>query len=337
MLRSLEFAESMRKPIMFLWVNPPGAVILMFSLVLHMLLGFVAIYQRRSWRMGSYDAVQLMSSLIILPLLMSHIVFNAISHDITGQSFNYYTAMYTFWVLSPWSGLKQVLVVIACWVHGAIGMVTWLRLKPWWPKYGYLANLFMVLLPVLSLLGFVAGGYEILILVDEGFEVSFTAPGVPSEKIIEASALTRSISETGYLVYFSVLGLLLCACLYKLFGNRKEVHLYYRSGMKASGKNGLSLLEIAHRNDIPHANLCNGRGRCGTCRVRILQAKPELPEASKLEVGTLKRVDAAADERLACQTCPASGKVHLERVYSPDLEQYYNQATDNNNKSVETA
>jgi adenylate cyclase len=33
---------------------------------------------------------------------------------------------------------------------------------------------------------------------------------------------------------------------------------------------GLSLLEASLRNGVPHAHVCGGRGRCSTCRIRIL-------------------------------------------------------------------
>ena len=42
-----------------------------------------------------------------------------------------------------------------------------------------------------------------------------------------------------------------------------------RGGATAQGRWGLSILEFSRLNDVPHANVCSGRGRCGTCRVHV--------------------------------------------------------------------
>ena len=34
--------------------------------------------------------------------------------------------------------------------------------------------------------------------------------------------------------------------------------------------NGLTLLEIAKNNNIPHVNACGGEGKCTTCRLLVL-------------------------------------------------------------------
>lgn len=66
----------------------------------------------------------------------------------------------------------------------------------------------------------------------------------------------------------------------------------------------MTILEISRVNGIPHASLCGGRGRCGTCRIRIVDGGEVLPAESKLEQATLKRVGADVDTRLACQPIP---------------------------------
>src|SRR5579864_2534159 len=42
--------------------------------------------------------------------------------------------MLVYWKQAPLNGLRQVLVVSAAWIHGCVGLHTWLRLRPWWPK-----------------------------------------------------------------------------------------------------------------------------------------------------------------------------------------------------------
>jgi adenylate cyclase len=58
------------------------------------------------------------------------------------------------------------------------------------------------------------------------------------------------------------------------------------------------------RHDIPHAHVCGGRGRCSTCRIRILGDLSALPPASAAEQAVLDRVGAGVGVRLACQLRP---------------------------------
>jgi adenylate cyclase len=52
---------------------------------------------------------------------------------------------------------------------------------------------------------------------------------------------------------------------------------------------------------------CGGKGRCSTCRIRILSDLSGLPQSSAREAFVLERVGAAADPavRLACQLRPS--------------------------------
>lgn len=50
--------------------------------------------------------------------------------------------------------------------------------------------------------------------------------------------------------------------------------------------------------------MCGGRGRCSTCRVRVLSGAAQQPPPSVQEGATLARFDAKPDVRLACQLRP---------------------------------
>ncbi|MGH6932622.1 MAG: adenylate/guanylate cyclase domain-containing protein, partial [Dongiaceae bacterium] len=65
-------------------------------------------------------------------------------------------------------------------------------------------------------------------------------------------------------------------------------------------------LEASRMAGIPHASVCGGRGRCSTCRVRISSGIEKLPPASEAELKVLRRVGAAPNVRLACQTRPTA-------------------------------
>jgi adenylate cyclase len=69
---------------------------------------------------------------------------------------------------------------------------------------------------------------------------------------------------------------------------------------------GLTVLEASLRNNVPHAHVCGGRGRCSTCRIRILGDLSALPPASAAEQAVLDRVGDAVGVRLACQLRPTT-------------------------------
>jgi adenylate cyclase len=67
---------------------------------------------------------------------------------------------------------------------------------------------------------------------------------------------------------------------------------------------GFTILEASRYHDMPHESVCGGRGRCSTCRIRIIDGAQFLPEPDLLERRTLERVGAPPNVRLACQVRP---------------------------------
>jgi adenylate cyclase len=80
----------------------------------------------------------------------------------------------------------------------------------------------------------------------------------------------------------------------------------YPDGREIAVPFGMSILEASQLCGIPHASVCGGRGRCSTCRVRVLVGIDKLPPASPQETAVLARAGAAVDVRLACQLRPTA-------------------------------
>jgi len=90
----------------------------------------------------------------------------------------------------------------------------------------------------------------------------------------------------------------------------RPLSVTYDGGVRAQGRFGVSILEVSLLNDVPHAHVCSGRGRCGTCRVRVEHGAEQLSAINDQERATLARVHAAPGDRLACQA----------RVLGPGIE-----------------
>ncbi|OAN49124.1 hypothetical protein A6A04_03120 [Paramagnetospirillum marisnigri] len=68
---------------------------------------------------------------------------------------------------------------------------------------------------------------------------------------------------------------------------------------------GESVLETFRAHGIPHASVCGGKGRCTTCRVRVLDGVESVAPPEPLEIEALSRIGAPPEVRLACQLRPA--------------------------------
>ena len=80
----------------------------------------------------------------------------------------------------------------------------------------------------------------------------------------------------------------------------------YPGGRVVVAPRGFSILETSRWAGIPHASSCGGRGRCSTCRIRIVAGEASVPEILPAERETLDRIKAPAHVRLACQLRPSA-------------------------------
>ena len=78
-----------------------------------------------------------------------------------------------------------------------------------------------------------------------------------------------------------------------------RVTLSYPSRRAVTVPMGTTVLEASRIAGIPHASVCGGKGRCSTCRIRVLQTSAPLPPVDDSERKVLMRIDAGDDVRLA--------------------------------------
>lgn len=100
-----------------------------------------------------------------------------------------------------------------------------------------------------------------------------------------------------------------------------SIEISYSSGQRVHVPKGYSVLDASRRARIPHASICGGRGRCTTCRVRILRGAKGLPKPSPSEVSALARFGVGPNVRLACQLRPPSD-VSVLLLLPPNVTAY---------------
>jgi adenylate cyclase len=287
-----------------IWQSVPGALVLYAALLIHMGLGFWALYERRQFRWTRLEASQLALGLTIPFLLADHVIGTRVSLSLFGTDKGYAQELYKFWVGPPPAGALQAILLIIVWIHGSIGIRSWLALKPFYPRVKNLLLSAAVLLPALALLGYFQGGR----LTREAAESpSWRAENLTPEHVGTAgenTLLVRTRNETLAALAALLAGALLARGARRFRERWGGTILLTYPDRAIRVKRGLSVLEASLLNNIPHAHVCGGRGRCSTCRIRILGDSTDLPPISAAEEAVLERVHAGDGVRLACQLRP---------------------------------
>lgn len=325
---SLDWVEASRPYFMAIWSNPVGGNVLLIAILIHLVLGLHALYLRNTLRMSAHDLVQFGSAIIILPLLIPHAWGIVGGMTLLNFKLTFPIMLQLFWIETPLEGLRQVALVVVMWVHACIGLFTWLKLKPWWPKLAPYIYPLAVAIPTLALLGFAEGGNKALELMRAGTLLTPEAadPSVQLDGPTFAANYAFLIKVKWGLLYgyTALLAAILVARYFRLqaIGGIVEIQYDNRWGAPriVATKAGTSVLEIAIANDIPQAHLCRGRGRCGTCRISVKKTDQDLPTPSELELATLERLGCAPETRLACQLRPEAGNITIEQLVEPDIE-----------------
>ena len=298
-LVSIDTAETASDILMAPWRNPVGGVVLLLAALTHLGLTLLALYRRRSLVMPVKEAAQLLLGLAIPVLIAEHVLGTKIYGAMTGGDANYAFVANALWVQMPLTGVKQVVAVLVIWAHGCIGIYFWLRYRSGFASAAPYLLVFAALLPTLALLGFVNAGRAV------EATPAIADQGVPQAVLDAVTAAKIRGLYVVYTVYGAILGLVLTLRILRTRRERRDlVEVRYPDGRSIRVPKGFSVLEASRLAGIPHHAVCGGRGRCSTCRVRVLEGISQLPPPELLEQATLARIHAEPDVRLACQLRP---------------------------------
>jgi len=288
-----------------IWRNPLGTILLYGSVLVHFLLALWALFQRRSFRrLGRGDWAQILLGFVVPPLIFIHVVGTRGVNAWFGTNDSYEYVLLVIWVFYPMEGVIQIAALAAAWLHGCIGLRGWLRLKPWYGRAQPYLFAAALLIPILAFLGFVEAGREVDYLYREpGW---FAVAQARIHFATQAQAASLYAARRGFLVGYALLVILVLAArqLRDYLRRLNAVMVTYADGEIVELHRGSTILDASRQAGIPHASVCGGRGRCSTCRVRILAGLEQLPPPDLNEIRVLQRVGAPPNVRLACQTRP---------------------------------
>ena len=248
--------------------------------------------------------------------MANHVIGTRVALSEFGLEKGYAQELANLWVGNPLLGALQAILLLIVWIHGCLGIHFWLRLKSFYPRVKELLLSIAVLLPALALLGYYQGGERTLLSVQDPLwrarNMSPEHVGTPAQNAVLVEERTRTLEFLAL-----ALAVTLSARAFRQWRERRvgSIRLTYPDRTIRVAR-GFSVLEASLINGIPHAHVCGGRGRCSTCRIRILGDLAGLPAPSAAEQAVLERVHAGPEVRLACQLRPTRD-VTLVPMLSP--------------------
>jgi adenylate cyclase len=275
--------------------------------VTHIALALRSLYRRRSLVMPKGETAQIVIGLAIPLLILDHVISTRVAHQFYHYIDDYEAVVGQLWIASPGNGVRQTLAVVAVWIHGCIGLHFWLRYRPWYEGFAPLLLALAILLPVLSLLGFVEMGRT---LADPSYRE--TSAGLYRSTVNARYYSDREAQGDIMLIRAGLYGAFSASLLVvviartarRLKERLTQITVQYPGGEAIHVPRGFTVLEASRLGGLPHYSVCGGKGQCSTCRVQILGDYESLPRPDKLEETTLKRINAGPDVRLACQLRP---------------------------------
>jgi adenylate cyclase len=310
------------------WKSQVGTILLYGSFLTHVPLGIMSIVTRKSFKISLREWLQIIFIILAVFVLVQHIA----SMYIFTRSFESelpYSALFSAMLLIPEelaaSTVLFSLMTIFIWVHGSIGMHTALKFKM--KSYSKHFKKFMAVylgVPTLGLFGFWAGLKEQSLATafniqagDTDFLMSVVFKAVPMEAFPVAEKIEPLTLKYYPIFLIAVVGLaVLNVIRTKYFG---RVKITYPDGKIVNVPKGTSVLEASRSAGLPHKSVCGGRGRCTTCRIKVVSYEGQLPEAGVHEARALNRVGLDGSLRLACQLKPSSNLV-VTPLISPKSE-----------------
>lgn len=280
----------------------PGGIILGAALLAHMSLALGKLARRETLKLPPWEWLQILLGLAIPFLLFPHIVNTRFANMVFGVNDLYVYELIWLW---PAKGVTQTLLLLIVWLHGCIGLHFWLRLTPWYPRAFPALLSLAVVVPVVSLLGFVSAGRAIRLQMDDlvFFEDIKQLTNWPDKLALESLISWGELSRYGFYLLVALIFLII-AGRWIVHWRQPKIAVTYDPEPTVILPGGPTLLEVSRMNNIPHLSVCGGRARCSTCRVEILDGIETLPPPVGAEAETLADIQAGPTVRLACQLRP---------------------------------
>jgi adenylate cyclase len=270
--------------------------------------------------MGGGELTRLLLGFSILPLVFHHFAAGRYVYSAFDVRRGYDAVLTVYFAFVPVWGWRQVTVLVVAWAHGCLGVHYWLRGRAGYQRVAPLLLTGAVLLPALALLGIWQGARQVL--AQWALHPDELQALVRDAHLRDAAV--NGPSWTLEVALYAIYGLLVAlvfvawAARWLIEGRGGLISIGYPGGRTVRVPIGCSVLDASRRGGSPHASICGGRGRCTTCRIRVLRGGSTLPPPSPSEQAALARLRAGPSVRLACQARPR-GDTAVLPLLPPDI------------------
>ncbi len=324
----------------FGFAAPIGRVIV-FVLLTHIALGLWKIYQRNTFKIPLWELCQILLGLAIPFFLFPHFADSYGLRIFFGVNESYVDSILLTYPDLAWQFIAMVLVVA---IHAQIGTHAVLRLRPWYPRFRWSIAVFLSIIPVLAIAGYLStgaffrqateggaygSGYSAQSSYDYGTQGGYTTSGgydygsnfTLHKPTPEQHRIVQNITYGTYVLFAALYLITFVARGIRLSvrNRNRNVTVRYSDGREVRVFPMTTLLEASRIGGIPHASICGGRGRCTTCRVKVDGGAECLTPVSEREARALERIGATEGIRLACQTECVERDVAVTLLLPPDV------------------
>jgi adenylate cyclase len=299
-LVSIATAETGLRVAVRVWQSGAGTLILYNAAGVHVCLALLAIYEHRTLRMPPIELLRIALGLGMPTLLIGHAVSTRLAFEMYGHPPDYAHVVWMLWHTGRQGW--QIALLVPGWLHGCLGLNLAFGRRRWYARLRPALFAVALLLPACAVLGFLSMVKEVSLLASDASWVAATVASAT-----DAQALALGNVRDGLLVlYFGVIGAVFAGRLVRSFLEDRHGSLISVAYPNRSVRvpRGCSVLEASRIHRIPHLSMCGGRGRCSTCRIRVVEGKDSCPPPEESERGTLARLGVPDDVRLACQLRP---------------------------------
>jgi adenylate cyclase len=314
---SLATMETMLEWVHPVWTSIPGTIAIYGAFLTHLALGFFALWERRTLHLRPLEAFQYLLGFSIPLLVATHATGTRINDSFLGGDGSHYVKVLAgLWYADPRNSVAQIALLLVAWTHVCIGLQFWLRLRPWYETAQQFLFAAALVLPVLALLGFVAGERELGATLEQN--PGLLASTLASQALPGERHLLNQISWGIRAVLLGAVAGVLGARQLRYRWQRRNgfCRVTYPGGRWIDLPHGFTVLDASQLLGVPHTSICNGKGRCSTCRIRVRADPAALPPPSADEQRVLQRIGAPPEVRLACQLRPR-GSVNVLPLVSP--------------------
>jgi adenylate cyclase len=299
-LVSIDVAEAGLRVAVAVWHSFPGTALLYTAAGIHFALALIAVYERRTLRIPSLEALRIALGFGMPLLLIGHFATTRVAFELYGLRPDYHRIVQALWASG--SEGRQLALLAPGWLHGCLGIHFAFGRRALYRRIRPALLVLALLLPLLSALGFLVMGRDLAALGMNDPSLVARATTIDAGQRVGLA----NVRDGLLVAYFGVIGLVLVVRALRTLSERQRASLitirYPDRAVRVP--RGWTVLETSRRFGIPHRAECSGRARCSTCRVRVIEGTDRCPPPASDERRTLQRIHASSDVRLACQLRP---------------------------------